>query len=504
MADAYDALITRLKELSVMGEIGATLAYDQEVFMPSSATQARGDAMGWIAKEMHARSTDPSLGELITSCEADDVFDGLDTDQKANIIEARRSWERSTRLPADLVEETAKHQALAQMVWAEARAASDFSRFSGTLSTMLDLKKKAASLLSDGGDHYDALLDLYETGLTQAALDPMFAELEATLVPLLAAIQGAPAATMFRFEDHGPYPIEAQEAFGREISEALGFDFGRGRMDVSTHPFSSGLSTNDIRFTTRYDPLEPLSAFYGTLHETGHSLYEQGLDPSHVRTPRGESVSLGVHESQSRFWENTIGRSRPFWEWLWPRMIKHFPQLDGVADAEQAFRAANRVGPTFIRVEADEVTYNLHILLRYRIEQRLIAGDLSVDDLPKAWDEMMENMLGIRPTNAAEGCLQDIHWSFGAFGYFPTYTLGNLYAAHLFTTIRQDISELDDEVAAGEFTPILTWLRERVHSQGCVTTPVGIIEAASGCPPTAEAFLDSLSSKMSELHGLTA
>jgi carboxypeptidase Taq len=418
-----------------------------------------------------------------------------------NIREVRRAYERATRVPATLVEELARTSALAQDVWVEARKASDYARFRPWLDKLVALKREEAKAIGRDGPLYDALLDEYEPGETAARLTRVFAELRDALVDLVGRIAGAP-----RRPDptplHGVYPIPAQEAFGTAVAAALGFDFQAGRLDVTAHPFCSGIGPGDTRLTTRYDPKDFGDAFFSILHEAGHGLYDQGLDADHCGTPMGEAVSLGIHESQSRLWENFVGRSRAFWEHWLPRARQAFPEALAGVGLDAFVFAVNDVRPSWIRVDADEATYNLHILLRFELEQALIAGDLPVADLPAAWADGMKRLLGVTPPDDARGCLQDIHWSGGGFGYFPTYTLGNLYAAQFFATARAELGDLDDQLRRGEFLPLKEWLNRKIHREGQRHRAADLVVAVTGEPLTPRYLLDHLSAKFGALYGV--
>ncbi len=501
MPSAYETLIERLKEIYLVGEIGALLGWDQEVMMPASGTASRADAFAWLSGRSHAMATDPELGQAIAACEESVVHSTLDENQQANVREARRGWDKATKLPADLVMRLAKHTSLSQSVWAESRAKNDFATFQPYLETMVKLQREKADCIGYESTPYDALLDDYETGMRWASLEPMFAAMRTRLVALREAIDAAGPTTSFDFAKHGPFPVSDQDAFGKFIAESLGFDFTGGRADASSHPFSTSIAIGDIRFTSRFDPEDPLSSLYAAIHETGHSLYEQGLDPAHARTPRGGAVGLGIHESQSRLWENRVGRSLAYWTWMWPHLVASFPSLE-VGDATSGFLAANCVQPSFIRVEADEVTYDLHIMLRAELEKAMIEGDLQVSDLPSAWNDAMSRFFGIVPDTDADGCMQDIHWSMGAFGYFPTYTLGNICAAQLMNTASLALPTLWTDIECGQFSGLLDWLKKEVHLRGSLYDPPELMKHITGSEPRAEALLDTLEAKYADIYGL--
>ena len=499
--DAYDELLERLRDIDLIGQIGGLVSWDQEVLMPPKAAALRAEQLAWISKTGHQRLTDPRIGELLDELES---TDGLDDVQAANVRLARESYDKATKLPTEFVEEMAKHRSRAQISWSEARAKDDFSIFRDDLAKAIDLARRKADYLGYDELRYDALLDIYESGLTVARVDPLFAGLRDNVAPLIKAVVESGSRPDTSWVEDNQWDQPGQEALSQGVSEAIGFDFSAGRRDSSTHPFCGGTNPDDVRWTTRYSESDPFGSLYGSMHETGHGTYEQGRRRDLDFQLAGEANGLGVHESQSRLWENQVGRSREFCEWALPLWQKHFPEnMDGVG-SEALWQAVNLVEPSLIRVEADEATYNVHIMIRYEIEKQLIAGDLEVDDLPDAWDDMYEEFLGIRAPNRALGVLQDIHWSMGAFGYFPTYTLGNLYAAQLLAAARRDLPDHDEQIRRGEFAPLLTWMREHVHQRGSILEPADLVEEATGSPPSPEAFVDYLKDKVKRLYGVSA
>jgi len=498
---AYDELLERLRDIDLIGQIGGLVSWDQEVLMPPKAASLRAEQLAWISKTGHQRLTNPRIGELLDALE---VTDGLNDVQTANVRLARESYDKATKLPTEFVEEMAKHRSKAQISWSEARAKDDFSIFRDDLAKSIDLARRKADYLGYDELRYDALLDIYESGLTVARVDPLFAGLRDNVAPLIKAVVESGNRPDISWVEDNSWEQPGQEALSQGVSEAIGFDFSAGRRDASTHPFCGGPNPDDVRWTTRYSESDPFGSLYGSMHETGHGTYEQGRRRDLDFQPAGEANGLGVHESQSRLWENQIGRSHEFCEWALPMWQKHFPQnMDGV-DSEALWQAVNLVEPSLIRVEADEATYNMHIMIRYEIEKKLIAGDLEIDDLPDAWDDMYEEFLGIRAPNRTLGVLQDIHWSMGAFGYFPTYTLGNLYSAQLLAAARKDLPDHDEQMRCGEFGPLLDWMREHVHQRGSILEPADLIEEATGSPPSPDAFVDYLKDKVEQLYGVSA
>lgn len=493
----YHVFIARVREIGQLGSIESLLDWDSETFMPPNGLAVRAEQLALLASLGHQRRADPRLGELLAKLE------GTTSDpvQLTNIREVRRTHERAVKIPDDLVRRISKASTLAKVAWTKARAESNFPAFASHLRELLDLKRQVADCLGHGGDRYDALLDEYEPGITSAQVSALFAALREPLANFVKQLQAArrqpdPAVL------HRRFPRDAQERFARCLATAIGFDFQSGRMDVSTHPFCSGTGCGDVRFTTRYMEDFFNAAIFGVLHEAGHGIYEQGLDPQHAFTPMGQAASLGIHESQSRMWENFVGRSRPFWDHFYGDCQKEFPAALGNVSIEAFHAAINRVAPSMIRVEADEVTYNLHIILRFEIERAMLDGQVAIEDVPAAWNQKMADLLGVTPRNDAEGCLQDIHWAMGIFGYFPTYALGNLYAAQFFAAAGRDIPDLSDRLRRGDFQALHEWLRSHIHRHGQRYRPGELVEQAAGHPLSIEPFLQYLRAKFSPIYGL--
>ncbi len=516
MTTAYDALMTRVREIDTIAQIEGLLGWDQEVMMPPKAAPLRAEQLAWLSKASHAMMTDPAMGEALIAAEAEragaeeaesDRTNGVSGEVvRGNLRLLRDAYDKETKKPAEFVERLARHKSKSLITWAEAREKDDFGIFRDDLALMIDLMRGLAGYLGYEASPYDALLDLYESGLTVAQVDPLFAGLRDSSVPLIRAVGECPPVDM-SWVTGNSWPQAPQAALSHAVSEAIGFDFDAGRRDASTHPFCGGSNPDDVRWTTRYNDSEPFCSLYGSLHETGHGLYEQGRPRLLDHQPAGQANGLGLHESQSRLWENQVGRSLAFCEWVLPMWQQNMPeQMRGVT-AEMLWRSVNEVTPSLIRVEADEATYNLHVMIRYEIEKMLIHGDLEVDDLPDAWDDMYERFLGIRSTTRSEGVLQDIHWSLAAFGYFPTYTLGNLYSAQLMAAARADIESdgatLEDSWRVGEFRPLLDWMRSRVHARGSILTPAALVEEATGAAPSPTPFVDYLADKIHSLYGVT-
>jgi carboxypeptidase Taq len=501
---AYGELLAELRQIATLGSVSGTLAWDQEVLMPDAAAAFRGEQLALLSSLAHERRTAPRIGELIAACEADA---GLmaDGDAAANLRGIRNDYDRSTRLPTELVRATTEASALAMHAWRDARERNDFAAFAPHLEKLLGLSRERAACLGvpEGGEAYDALLEDFEPGMRVAELRRVFSGLRAELAPMIRAVAEsgqAPDTSWQRI----PLSADRQAAFNRTVLERMGFDFTAGRLDTSAHPFCEGMGPGDTRLTTRYSEEEFASALTASMHEAGHGLYEQGL-PKKERfgQPLAEAASLGIHESQSRMWENIVGRSRPFWEWALPAMKEQLglPAVQAL-DVDTVWRGMNVVQPNLIRIESDEATYNLHIMQRFELERAMLEDDLQVADLPAAWNDRMRQDLGLEVPNDAQGCLQDIHWSMGAFAYFPTYTLGNLYAAQFWTAIRRDLPSLDDDIRRGEMRPLLDWLRTNIHSQGRRFTAPELCERVTGRPLTHEPLVTYLKDKLSTIYGI--
>jgi carboxypeptidase Taq len=492
-----ELLRRHMAELSDLGSIGGLLFWDQQTMMPPGGAFARADVVGTLARVIHARETSPELGALLDTLEPWAAEQDPDSDDVRLIWWARRDFEKSVRVPEDLAAELTRAKTLGQQAWLEARAANDFALFRDALATQVELRHRYVACFEGFVHPYDALLDDFEPGLTTAELRPLFAELREALVPLVAAA-GDAAQERNDGAFHGEFDSVAQRIAVLDVLEAIGFDPDRWRLDPTLHPFASGIAADDVRLTTRYDEQDFAVALYSALHEFGHGLYEAGSDRTLWRTTLDDPVSLGVHESQSRMWENMVGRSRPFCAWLLPRLQASLPGSVAGLDATGLYRAVNTVQPSLIRTEADETTYNLHIILRFELELALMEGSLAVDDVARAWDEGTERLLGIEATGPVEGVLQDVHWSAGLLGYFPTYTLGNLLAAQLWDRLRDDLPDIDGQIERGEFAPLREWLREHVHRHGRKFPPRELLRRITGEELRVDPFLRYLRDKLAD------
>ena len=498
---AYDRLIEIRKEVALLKSCSSILKWDQETYMPARGTAHRAEQLALLAKIAHERFTHPQVGELLARCEKSHLTaDPLST-ESVNVREIRRKYDKKTKLPQRLVGELANTSVLAHSVWIEARKTSDFESFRPWLEKIVALKREQVQAIGYENSPYDPLIDDFEPGETVSHLAPLFSELRRGLTPLIEKIVGSPNQPDTSFL-RGNYPVERQRMFGKTVAASCGFDFNRGRLDEVVHPFCIRIGPGDTRITTRYNNFVFGQALFGILHEAGHGMYEQGLDPEHFGTPMGESVSLGIHESQSRMWENFIGRSKPFWEHFFTKVKGIFHEALGDVSHEKFMHAVNQVRPSFIRVEADEITYNLHVALRFELERSLISGDLTPGEVPAAWNERFKELMGIEVPDDSRGCLQDTHWSSGFFGYFPTYCLGNLYAAQFFDKARRDIPELENSIAQGNFGALLVWLRENIHCHGMRYRAGELVKRVTGEPLSTKFLLEYLREKYSILYDL--
>ncbi len=486
----YDNLIARLKRTDTLRSVLGLLGWDEQVNLPPDSAERRAQQLQEIAAVHHAAAADPQIGRLLAAIEARSLPTGSDEAIVARY--ARRDFDRASRLPEDFVREKASLDSAAFHAWARARKASDFSAFAPFLERQIAMARREAELMGWAERPYDYAIDRHDPGLDAAFIAPLFDSLRRELPPLarrIAEARRAPRPDMFR-----GFPVPAQREFIREVLGRLGFNWNRGRLDISLHPFCGGDGL-DTRLTTRFDENNPLDAIFSSIHEAGHALYEQGLPAADIGTPLGDAVGMAVHESQSRLWENQVGRSAPFWAFFEPRLRDLFgPQLAGVS-REDLLAAINEVRPGPIRVDADEVTYNLHILMRFEMERALFDGRLAIDDLPSEWNRLSEEIVGVTPEDDARGVLQDIHWSGGAFGYFPSYALGNMIAAQLWYHALDRLPGLADDFARGDFSRLLSWLRENIHRRGKRLDTRELVVAVTGQPLGTGALLRHLAER---------
>ena len=497
----FKELCQHVRETSYLESTSALLEWDQQTKLPPKAGGYRSEQITFIAGQIHKRKTDPRLGELIGELSESSLAQDKRSDTGATIRELKRDYEKRVKLPVSLVESLAHSASAGQSLWVQARKENDFKKFAPQLKKIFELKKQQADALGWKDCRYDALLDEYEPGGKTKEVAQVLDALRVDLVPLVAEIADSdykPPTEVL----HRHYPIEAQKNFGREASSKIGFQYDRGRLDITHHPFCTETGPNDCRITTRYDENFFNSAFFGTLHEAGHGIYEQGLRVDQYGLPPGKYCSLGIHESQSRLWENLVGRSSSFWQYFFPIAQTHFPTALGDVEMKDFYHAINDVRPSLIRVEADEATYNLHIIIRFQLEQAVIDGDLDTDDLPAAWNQKYEEYLGLTPPSDADGVLQDVHWSAGLVGYFPTYSLGNLYASQLFQAAADEIGDLGQLFAKGEFSPLKTWLNEHVHHQGKRLSSPELGVEVTGSRLSHKLLIEQLRERLSPIYGL--
>lgn len=497
VAEAYARFVTALRQHADLEAALRLLGWDQETFMPSGTVAERARQIGTLAALLHERQTDPAFLALLDEL-AERVAE-LDPQQAVDVRETKWRLDRKRRLDAALIGERATLHAQARAVWITARAQDDFAALAPWLVRIFALERRVAAAIDVSRDAYDVLLEGYEPGVSGAMIEALFRELRGRLMPLIDRLRVRPATRPLAAGVLcGHFPVEAQRRFNQLVATRLGFDFNKGRVDDAVHPFTTSIGA-DVRITTRYDPGDLRYALYSTIHETGHALYEQGLDPAAWGTPRGEACSFGIHESQSRLWENQVGRSQAFWRYFLPIARDAFPNLVGVSP-ESVVLAVNEARPSLIRTEADEITYNLHIILRFEIERALLRDEVPVAALPQIWREKMREYLGVSPKTDRDGALQDVHWAGGDIGYFPTYALGNIYAAQLLRAAEAHIGAIEELVAAGEFRVLLDWLRRHVHRLGQTHRAVDLIRLATGEPPTSRPLLEHLERKVAFLE----
>ncbi len=500
MEKYFKALQSTLAEIVDLERAAALLDWDQQTYMPPGGTQARGNQLGTLRGIAHQKFIAPETGSLLERLL--DYQESLDPDSDpAKLVEVtKREYDKKVRVPAEFVTEFSKVTASAHRAWVEARERDDFQHFQPHLETIVSMRRQYAEFFAPFDHVYDPLLDDFEPGMKTSAVQEMFSELRPRQVALIRAI-----GEQEQVEDgflHGNYPEHGQWDFGEEVITAFGYDWTRGRQDKSAHPFTTNFSIDDVRITTRVDPAYLNTALFGTLHEGGHAIYEQGISPALERTPLGTGASLAVHESQSRMFENLVGRSYDFWVYFYPKLQDFFPAQLGNVALDTFYQGINKVEPSLIRVEADEATYNLHIMLRLELEIALMEGKLAVADLPEAWKDRMEEYLGISPTDDADGVLQDVHWSAGILGYFPTYALGNLISAQLWDKLQEDIPELSAQIRNGDYRDLLAWLREHVHQHGAKYKPQELVQRIVGQEIQTGPYLAYLTEKFTGVYQL--
>lgn len=490
MPSELEALKDRLADVNALHAAIAMMDWDQQTFMPRGGADARAEHLGILSKMAHEMLTADETRTLLDKAKADDE------DQAAMLRVVRRDLDLATKIPTALVAEKSRLAAIAHEEWVRARAENDFAGFVGTLERMFEIARQEAEHLGYKDHIYDALLDQYEEGATAADARKMFEDLKAPTVDLVKRIAAQPEIDDSKL--YGDWDVAKQKAFTESLIKAIGFDMNRGRQDTAPHPFCTGWSVDDVRLTTRYKDYVG-SAIFGSLHEAGHGMYEQGSPKQWDRTPLAGGVSLGFHESQSRTWENIVGRSKAFWRHFLPGLQATFPALNSF-DLDSWYRAINKVKPSLIRVEADEVTYNLHVLVRFEIECDVLTGALAVKDMPEAWNAKYEAYLGIRPPSDAEGCLQDVHWSMGSIGYFPTYSMGNLLSYQIWNALERDLGDTSELIGRGEFAPILGWLQQNLYRKGRKIAPKELALQVTGKPMGAQDYVEGLRKKYDAIY----
>ncbi len=498
MSTAYQRMQELMHTVTDLGAASAVLGWDQETYMPDGAVAGRAEQLATLSTLIHRFSTNEAAQAIASEILA--VKDTLTDEQQRVAGVFAYDVQRATKLPADLVEESARVASFAQDAWKRAREASDFSIFQPLLEKIVELKRREADLLGTADHPYDNLIETYEPGMTVALLTPVFDELREGTKAILANIDPHQASVnddvLYR-----SYPSDQQLAFAKDIVRTLGFDFNTGRVDLSAHPFCTNFGASDVRLTTRIRENDLRSCLFGLVHEAGHGMYEQGIGPSLWRTFAGQGASMGIHESQSLFWENVVARSEEFWSWCFPKLRDAFPHQLGDQTPTSFFKAINCMKPSLNRVESDELTYNLHIILRFELERDLIAGAIEVRDVPELWNQKMRDSLGVVPPNDREGCLQVVHWSFGGIGYFPSYTLGKLYAAMEWNAMQIEMPEVRNHIANGEFDGIRSWLRDRIHTCGRTERPNEILQRVCGRSLTSTDFLEYVGAKAARVYG---
>ncbi|HZW03362.1 MAG TPA: carboxypeptidase M32 [Anaerolineaceae bacterium] len=499
MEEKYQRLKQLVGEAWDLQVASAIASWDMQVYMPPAGAEERSQVLGTLASLIHDKSTAPEIGELLNDLQPL-AAQNPDSLEAGLIKRLQRLYDKETRVPRELVAEFARITGQAYEIWMRARATCDFELFRPYLERIVELRREYANLFAPYDHIYDPLLDDFEPGMKTRDVQEIFTILRQEQVELVKAISQRP-----QVEDgflHLEYPEQQQWDFGVEVATRLGFNWKAGRQDRSAHPFTTSFGIDDVRITTRFIPDQMSSALFSTMHEGGHALYQLGLDKALARTPLADGASLAVHESQSRMYENLVGRSRAFWRFFYPRLQEVFPSQLGGVDMETFYRGINKVEPSLIRVEADEATYNLHVMLRLELEIAMLEGRLAIKDLPEAWNERMQEYLGLTPPDVAKGVLQDVHWSGGSLGYFPTYSLGNLVSVQLFERLRQDVPDLDEQMARGEFGALLEWLREHVHKYGARYEPQELVERVTGSKITPHPYLRYLREKYSDIYGL--
>ena len=501
MGEKFDALKARLGEIHNLDMIAGLVGWDQQTYMPPGGAEAKASQMATLSRIGHEMFVSDETGRLIEDAAAEIEGMAYDSDEASLVRVIREDYVEQTKLPTELVAELTRQTALAHEVWANARANNTFRSFQPALEKIVELTIRQAEYLGYQDQPYDALLNQYERGITTQQVKSIFDDHKPALVKLIADMR-ANADAVSDAVLHQPFDVEKQRAFGLDVVQKYGYDLTRGRQDVAVHPFCTHFSRNDVRITTRFNPNWLNPALFGTMHEAGHAMYEQGVAPSLEGTPIGTGTSLGVHESQSRMWENMVGRSKGFWSWALPQLKAVFPDQLGGVDLDTFYKAINKVQPSYIRVEADEATYNLHIMLRFELETQMMAGKINIADLPEEWNDRFEAFFGITPESDTLGVLQDVHWSSGLIGYFPTYALGNLLAAQYYNQALKAHPTIPDEIASGQFDTLRGWLNTHIHQYGRKFTSEELTRRVTGESIQSRDYIQYLTTKFSDVYGL--
>jgi carboxypeptidase Taq len=500
MQDKLQLLKDRLAEVTDLAYVENVLDWDQQTYMPPGGAAGRAEQWGTISKLIHEKMSSDEMGQLLADAQEQVTDLPPDADDARLVSVSQREYARRKQIPTPLMAEFKRTTAAAHTVWAKARAENDFKAFQPLLEKIFDLKRQMADCFPDKESIYDPLLDEFEPEMKASQVREVFAGLKRDLVPLVKAITARPEIDDTLLHRH--YDEQKQWDYGLDVIRRFGYDFTCGRQDKAAHPFTSSFSLGDVRITTRVHPNLLSSGLLSTMHECGHALYDQGLGANLARSPLANGASLGVHESQSRLWENLVGRSRGFWKFFYPRLQATFPEQLQAVNGDTFYRVINKVKPSFIRVEADEVTYNLHTMLRFELEVGVLEGTLAVKDLPAAWNAKVRDYLGLDVPDDSVGVLQDVHWSSGYIGYFPTYTLGNIASVQFFQKACQDMPMIPADLERGEFQALLTWLRDNIHRHGRKFTPTELIQRVTGSPLNAEPYVNYLKRKYTEIYGL--
>jgi len=498
--ETYQELAEKMKKASLLASAAGVLNWDERTYMPRAGVEFRANQLSLLSGMVHEMATSAEIDEMLKRLENSRLMADENSPEAVNIRELRRAYDKQAKLSKELVEELAATRSRAQNIWGEARRKSDFSIFKEILAKVVELTLRMAEQYGYETEPYDALLDDYEPRATAAEIEKVFAALREDLVPFVDKIINSgkrPNLSLIEAD----YDVARQRVFGQEAAAAIGFDFSGGRLDETTHPFCTGLGPGDVRILTRYNPRDFADAFFGILHEAGHGMYEQGLPrDKYFGLPMAESISLGIHESQSRTWENLVGRGKPFWKHFFPRAQQVFPERLAGVKFEDFYFAINDVKPSFIRVEADEVTYNLHIILRFEIERAIVKKEIKPIDIPAFWNEKFTKFFGLTPPDDARGCLQDVHWSAGLIGYFPTYALGNLYSAQFFRKAQADHPEMEQQFERGDFSTLKNWFSKNIYAQGKRYSATKLVEVVTGQPLSHKPWMEYIRQKYSELY----